>query len=102
MGFHFIGLGFALCMALYFLPTIIGWHKRNVGAIFVVNLFFGWTLVGWVVALIWALTADPMMVSGPIVGAPRAWGCVCGAALRPGQNFCSVCGARIGWPGIHA
>jgi hypothetical protein len=102
MGFHFIGLGFALCMALYFLPTIIGWHKRNVGAIFVVNLFFGWTLVGWVVALVWALTADPMMVGGPFVYAPRALGCGCGAPLLPNQRFCGMCGARIGWPGTHA
>jgi len=102
MGFHFIGLGFFLCMALYFLPTIIGWHKRNVGAIFVVNLFFGWTLVGWVVALVWALTADPTMATGPIVYAPRAWGCGCGAPLLPNQRFCATCGARIGWPGTHA
>lgn len=99
---HFIGLGFALCAALYFLPTIIGLHKRNAGAIFVLNLFLGWTLIGWVVALVWALTTDPMTATGPIIGAPRAWGCVCGAPLRPGQNFCSVCGARIGWPGTHA
>jgi len=108
MGFHFIGLGFALCMALYFLPTIIGWHKRNAGGIFVLNLLLGWTLVGWVVALVWALTVDPVRYAAPGFGVPqgvavpRAWGCACGAPLAPSQRFCGTCGARIGWPGVHA
>lgn len=101
MGFYF-DLGFVIAVALYFLPTIIGMHKRNTGAIFVLNLFLGWTLVGWVVALVWALTAEPAMVNGPTIGAPRAWGCVCGSPLLPNQRFCSMCGARIGWPGTHA
>lgn len=47
-------------MAIYFLPTIVGFgrKKNNAGAICVLNLFLGWTLVGWVVALVWALTVD--------------------------------------------
>ena len=45
----------ALGMLLYFLPTVLGWSKRDRASIFVVNLFLGWTLVGWVVALAWAL-----------------------------------------------
>ena len=43
---------------LYFLPTVIGWRKRNATAIFVLNLFLGWTFIGWLVALIWACTRD--------------------------------------------
>lgn len=44
--------------ALYFLPTIAGWHKKNVGAILTLNLLLGWTFIGWVVALVWAMTHD--------------------------------------------
>lgn len=46
------------CFALYFLPTIIGWEKNNVIAIFVLNLLLGWTLIGWLIALIWACCKD--------------------------------------------
>jgi hypothetical protein len=46
---------------VYFLPTMIaaGRHKRNAGAIFVLNLFLGWTFIFWVVAMVWSLMADP-------------------------------------------
>lgn len=44
--------------ALYFLPTIVGWNKRNSGAILTLNLLLGWTFIGWVVALVWAMTHD--------------------------------------------
>jgi hypothetical protein len=43
----------------YFGPTFVGWRKPNAFTIFVMNLFLGWTLVGWIVALVWALRADP-------------------------------------------
>jgi len=43
---------------IYFLPTIVGMNKKNVGAIFVFNLFLGWTFLGWVIALVWALCKD--------------------------------------------
>jgi len=49
---------FIILLAAYFIPTMAGAKKRNVGAIFVLNLFLGWTLVGWVVALVWACTKD--------------------------------------------
>jgi len=45
-------------VGLYFLPTMVGWKKRNAGAIFVLNLFLGWTFIGWVAALVWALCED--------------------------------------------
>ncbi len=50
-----------LSLFLYFLPTIIGRHKTNAFAIFVLNLFLGWTFFGWVVALVWACTEDSAM-----------------------------------------
>lgn len=49
---------FIVLAVLYFLPTMVGWSKRNAGAIFVLNLLLGWTFIGWVVALVWALTYD--------------------------------------------
>lgn len=49
---------FAICLFVYFLPSIIGGSKKNIGAIFALNLLLGWTLIGWIVALIWALTKD--------------------------------------------
>ena len=42
---------------LYFLPAIIGRHKRDAAGIFLVNLLLGWTVIGWIVALIWASSA---------------------------------------------
>jgi hypothetical protein len=56
---------FATGTALYFLPTIIGMSKRNVGAIFSLNLFLGWTVIGWVVFMVWALTKEEIVA--PVV-----------------------------------
>jgi ABC-type sugar transport system permease subunit len=51
-----VALGVAL--AVYFLPAIVGRHKRNATAILVLNLLAGWTFRGWVIALVWACTVD--------------------------------------------
>jgi len=45
-------------LALYFLPTLVGWNKKNHEAIFALNLLLGWTCIGWIVALVWAFTRD--------------------------------------------
>ena len=52
----FIG-GTVASLIIYFLPTIIAFHRdhRNGIAILVVNFVFGWTVLGWVGALIWAI-----------------------------------------------
>lgn len=87
-------LAFGLCIALYFLPSIIGRNKRNFAAIFVLNLLLGWTLVGWIVALIWALTVD-----APPPAAQAQPSCsVCRTPIRAGQNFCPGCGSPLAWP----
>jgi hypothetical protein len=49
---------FLFAFAIYFLPSIIGWNKRNSTAIVVLNLLLGWTIIGWIVALVWACTND--------------------------------------------
>jgi hypothetical protein len=73
-GLVLILLGGFIC----FLPTFVGQSKRNAGAIFVLNLLLGWTVVGWVVALVWAMTVDPL----PAAEAIRA--------LRPQARFVPV------------
>lgn len=45
-------------VALYFLPSIVGYNKTNANAICVLNLFLGWTFIGWVVAMVWAVSKD--------------------------------------------
>ena len=56
-----ITAGIVLGLFFYFIPSIVGRHKRNAGAIFVMNLFLGWLFIGWVIALIWACTKDSSM-----------------------------------------
>ncbi|MYE31750.1 MAG: superinfection immunity protein [Chloroflexi bacterium] len=50
----------AIC-ALYFLPSIVAWHREhsNLLALFVLNLLAGWTMIGWVGAIVWALYVPP-------------------------------------------
>lgn len=43
---------------LYFLPSMVGYNKKNAGSIIILNIFLGWTLIGWVVALVWAASVD--------------------------------------------
>jgi hypothetical protein len=59
--FPIFGCGFVL----YFLPTLVafGRGKRDAGAIFVLNFLLGWTAVGWVIALVWALRHDAVVVA---------------------------------------
>jgi hypothetical protein len=56
----FIGFGFVM----YFLPSIIALarSKRDIAAIILLNFFLGWTAIGWVVALVWALKTDVIVV----------------------------------------
>lgn len=43
---------------VYFIPTFVGWEKKNRTAIFLLNLLLGWTILGWIGAIIWAATKD--------------------------------------------
>ena len=58
--FPFFGFGFFM----YFLPSIIALarSKRDILAIFLLNLFLGWSVIGWIVALVWALKSDVVVV----------------------------------------
>jgi hypothetical protein len=48
-----------ILLSLYFLPTLVGRNKRGAAGIFLLNFFLGWTFIGYIVALFWALAADP-------------------------------------------
>jgi hypothetical protein len=56
----FFGFG----TVMYFLPSILAFarSKRDLLAIVLLNLFLGWTLIGWVVALVWAVKTEPVVV----------------------------------------
>ena len=47
-----------LLIAIYFLPSILGYNLRNFGSIFLLNILLGWTIIGWIVALIWSVSKD--------------------------------------------
>jgi hypothetical protein len=57
----FVLILIGISVALYMLPSIVGWrrHVVNIGSIVTVNLLLGWTLVGWVVALAMAARTNP-------------------------------------------
>jgi hypothetical protein len=87
-------------VALYFLPTFIGFRKANAGAIFALNLLLGWTLLGWVGALVWALTKEggPGATILPSLGpvTPASSACpACQASVARGSAFCTICGAKM-------
>lgn len=56
LGFDLVVLG----LFLYVLPGIVAYsrHKKNKGAILLLDLLLGWTLVGWVAAMVWSVTND--------------------------------------------
>jgi len=47
-----------ILMVVYFIPSMIGWNKRNSDAIVMLNLLAGWTGIGWIIAMVWASTKD--------------------------------------------
>jgi len=55
MGTFLFGIVF---FAIYFLPSILGYNKRNFSSILMLNFLLGWTLIGWVVAIVWAVSYE--------------------------------------------
>ena len=52
---------FLAMFVLYWLPTIIAIarHTHSALGVAALNFFLGWTGLGWVLALMWALAANP-------------------------------------------
>lgn len=59
MGLSFLAviLFVALVALVYFIPTIVAFHKKrkNKEIIFIANALLGWTAVGWILIFLWAL-----------------------------------------------
>lgn len=51
-----------ILIALYFLPSVIGFRRNhpNKIPILILNIFLGWSFIGWVIALIWAFKNETM------------------------------------------
>ncbi len=81
---------------LYFLPAFLGRDKKDATGILLVNLFLGWTGIGWIIALVWAIAAEPCprMHLAPVTIGGR-FCCQCGSATWPGAHFCSGCGRTV-------
>jgi hypothetical protein len=88
-------LHLAVWILLYFLPAFIGRHKRDASGIFLLNLFLGWTVIGWVIALIWAVSAEPYRVHMIPVAVASRFCCRCGTVAVPGAHFCASCGCTV-------
>ena len=62
LGLFLLGIGFLLA---YFFPAFVGRTHRDHLSIYILNLFLGWSFLGWVIALIWAVTKDPIFLVEP-------------------------------------
>jgi Superinfection immunity protein len=81
---------------LYFLPTIIGHHKRDATGIFILNLVAGWTGIGWIVALLWACASDPRVQTVLVpAGAAVRFHAPCGTLQPAGAQYCWACGRHL-------
>src|SRR5579871_4517292 len=92
---------------LYFLPSFLARDRRNFAAIFVFNFFLGWTFIGWIIALIWAVTAEPQPVlylagaNGPVYAVAHPAGSAarfcsgCGTLTQPDGRYCGMCGRAV-------
>ncbi len=103
--FHFPLIFLLIPLLMYFLPALLARNKSDFTSIFLLNLFLGWTFIGWVIALVWALSAEPQprpaaapqSAAGPAqpASAPGFFCSSCGKPFAPGARFCSSCGAPI-------
>jgi hypothetical protein len=58
MDIIFVILLWFIAVLIYFIPSFVGWNKKNINAIFTLNILSAWTGIGWLVALIWAISKD--------------------------------------------
>lgn len=82
---------------VYFLPAVVGQHKRNATSILLLNLFLGWTVLGWIAALVWAATKENQVQrASTTVTVPSSVLCSsCGKRSAPGGIFCPHCAAKL-------
>ena len=83
---------------IYFLPSIVGYDNRNFSSLFALNLLLGWTLIGWVVALVWALSKDEVIVrvEENQAGTFENKKCPdCAEKIKSEAKVCKHCGLRF-------
>jgi hypothetical protein len=88
----------AFSLFIYFIPTLVAHSnkKQNITAIGMLNFFLGWTLIGWVVALVWAVSKDAVLVQQVAPATPQQ-----AAAPRPlappapAQKKCPDCAELV-------
>ena len=104
--FHFHPIFLIVSLFLYFLPAFLARNKSNFTGVLVLNILAGWTFIGWIIALVWALSAEPQRQAAapvppaampPAPGAPfSTFFCsACGKPFVAGARFCSSCGAAL-------
>ena len=82
-------------VVMYFLPAIIGHHKRDSAGILLLNLLLGWTVIGWVLAFIWACVSEPRVSTVLVPAGSSRYFCRCGALEPVGAHFCWACGRHL-------
>jgi len=91
---------------IYFLPSFIARHRHNFAAIFLFNFFLGWTFIGWIIALLWAVLAEPRVpvivasvpayaYAGHSSSGSAKFCSGCGRLAQPDGRFCATCGRSI-------
>lgn len=93
-----IALTTFITLEIYFAPTTIAHvnKKRNSGAIFFLNLALGWTLVGWVVAGVWAMAKEEVIVTPTQASKPMEWKPLPGEVKpEPETRDCPFCAEPI-------
>jgi hypothetical protein len=100
----FLGVFGSPFVALYFVPTIVGFRNKvpNLRAVVAINILLGWTLVGWFVALVMArsrpetLQADNEPVATPTTEAQPTTEAPSAAALMPSRKVGKRWGLYLG------
>jgi hypothetical protein len=87
MGSALLAFLILISIPLYFLPSIIGFKKKNHLSILLLNIFLGWSIIGWVVALIWAVAEEESVEGGQLKKCPR-----CAEGVKAEAKVCRFCG----------
>lgn len=86
MGTGFVAFLILISIPLYFLPSIVGFKKKNHLSILLLNIFLGWSIIGWIVALVWATAAEESVEDGQLKKCPN-----CAEEVKIDARICRFC-----------
>ena len=86
MGSALLAFLILISLPLYFLPSIIGFKKKNHLSILLLNIFLGWSIIGWVVALVWAAAGEESIEGGQLKKCPQ-----CAEEIKIEARICRFC-----------